>query len=401
MPLQSPFHPRTSEHCTSLQWKSWAGYHAVCRYGTEQDPEYHAVRHSAGLLDVTPLYKQRVHGPDAEAFLCWVSARNVAKLKVGQVGYSCWCDEQGKVLDDGTITRWDDADYRITSADPCWSWLVRQSEGFDVQVDEISDQLAALALQGPLARAVLSDVCEDDVAGLGFFRAQRTTIASVPVEITRTGYTGDLGYELWLAPDDALTVWDALFDAGRPYGMLPLGLDALDITRIEAGFILLGIDYFSARHTTLESQKSSPFEIGLGWTVHLKRDPFLGSAALAREKRSGSPWSLVGLEIDWEQTEQLFDSFALPPHLPADAWRSAVPVYQGKGQGRKQVGQATSGVWSPILKRNLALASILTPHAAPGSELQIEITVEYQRRRVKATVVDTPFFDPERKRSTP
>jgi len=397
VPLPTPFHTRTAELCTSLQWKNWAGYHAVCRYDTHHEPEYQAVRHAAGLIDVTPLYKQRVHGPDAEAFLCWVTARNVAKLKLGQVGYGCWCDGQGKVLDDGTITRWDDSDYRVTSAEPSWSWLVRQAEGFDVQIDEISEDLAALALQGPAARDILADASDDDVSALGFFRAMHTTIAGAPVDVTRTGYTGDLGYELWVSPSDALNVWDAVTEAGGPRGLLPLGLDALDVTRIEAGFILLGVDYFSARHTLLPSQKSSPFEIGLGWTVHLKREPFLGSEALRREKRQGSPWSLVGLDIDWEQTEHLFDSFGLPPNLPSEAWRTAVPVYLGK----KQVGQATSGVWSPLLKRNLALASIITPHAALKSELEIEVTVEYQRRRVKATVVETPFFNPERKRSNP
>jgi aminomethyltransferase len=405
VPLPTPFHPRTSALCTSLRWKEWAGYHAVCSYDTSHEPEYHAVRNAAGLLDVTPLYKFSVSGSDATEFLCYVSARDIAKLKVGQVGYGCWCDEDGKVLDDGTVTRWDDNAYRLTSADPSFAWLSRHARGFDVTIKDVSTELAALALQGPTARAILDDACDGDVASLRYFRAMTTRLAGVEVDITRTGYTGDLGYEVWIPAEHALTVYDALSESGRSHGMLPLGLDALDVCRIEAGFILVGVDYFSARRCLIEAQKSSPYEIGLGWTVHNKRDAFIGQQALIAEKRAGSTWALVGLEIDWEELEQLFDSHGLPPQLPTSAWRTAVPVHlpghATDSAGQRQVGRATSGAWSPLLKQNLALASVQARHSSPGTRLTIEVTVEFERKHVSATVVKTPVFDPERKRATP
>ncbi len=400
MPLPTPFHDRTSARCASMKWKEWAGYYAVCSYELCHEPEYFAVRHAAGLIDVTPLYKLDVSGPDATAFLDWVTARHVGRLKLGQVGYGCWCDASGRVLDDGTITRRDDASYRVTSADPSYGWLVHQARRFDVRIEDVSDRLAAVALQGPAARSVLGDACDDDVSGLRFFRAMRTRIAGVDVDVTRTGYTGDLGYEVWAPNDGALVVWDALVEAGRPHGMTLLGLDALDVCRIEAGFVLLGVDYFSARRCVLPSQTSTPFELGLGWSVHLDRDPFVGSEALAQEQQAGSEWALVGLHTDWDELERLYDSFKLPPHLASSASRVAVPVYADTRRG-VQVGQATSSTWSPVLKQHISLASVRTPHAAVGTELGLEVTVEFERHRIRATVVDTPFFDPERKRATP
>lgn len=397
MPLPTPFHPRTSALCDSLRWKEWAGYHAVCSYDTSHEPEYHATRQAAGLLDVTPLYKFSVGGPGATDFLRYVTARDVAKLKPGQVGYGCWCDEAGKVLDDGTVTRWDENEYRVTSADPSFAWFSRHARGFDVAIEDISDKLAALALQGPTSRAILADACDGDVASLRFFRAMRTRLGGVDVDVTRTGYTGDLGYEIWIPREHALRVYDTLTEAGRPHGMLPMGLDALDVCRVEAGFILIGVDYFSARRCLIEAQKSSPFEIGLGWTVHTEREAFIGRQALLEEQRAGSRWAFVGLELDWEELEQLFDSHGLPPQLPTSAWRTAVPVHAAD----QQVGRATSGTWSPLLKRNLALASVESRHSALGTRLSIEVTVEFQRKHVTATVVKTPFFNPERKRATP
>lgn len=396
MPLPTPFHPRTSALCTSLRWKEWAGYHAVSSYDHCHEPEYHAVRQGAGLMDLSPLHKVDVSGPDAAALLDWVCARQISRLKLGQVGYTCFCDAAGRVLDDGTVTRWDETSFRVTSADPCWGWLSRQAEELDVQVVDVSQSLAALSLQGPNSRDILTEVCDaGDVTSIGFFRAGRATLAGVPVEITRTGYTGDLGYELWIPAERALPVYDALMEAGRPRGLLPQGLDALDVLRLEAGFVLMGCDYFSSRHTLIPSQTSSPFELGLGWTVHTKREAFLGRDALVAEKAAGSPWKLVGLSIDWDEFEALHERFGLPPHIGSGTSRAGVPVYAG----RKQVGQATSSGWSPLLKQAIALASIRTPHAARGTDLQLEVTVEYERHTVTATVVDTPFLELPRKRS--
>ncbi len=394
MPIPSPFHERTSALCTSYRWKDWAGYCAVCSYDTTHDREYFAFRESAGLLDVSPLFKYEVYGPDAAALLSRMMVRNVEKLKVGRVGYSCWCDDAGKVIDDGTVSRLADDYFRVTAADPTYHWLRTVGRGYRVTIEDSSARLAVLALQGPRSREILRAASDADLDALKFFAVVRARLDGLDVWISRTGYTGDLGYEVWVERAHALRLWDALVSAGRPHGIEPAGLDALDITRIEAGFILLGIDYYSASKVVLEARKSTPYEIGLGWTVDLDRGGFVGREALAAEKRNGSAWQLVGLEVSWEALEALYESFGLPPSLPAQARRDGLPVFR---EGR-QVGKATSHTWSPILKKYIALASVHAAHAAKGTLLELEHTVEFERRQVPATVVATPFFDPERKR---
>ncbi len=394
MPIKSPFHSRTEALCASYRWKDWAGYYAVCRFDTSLEREYLAFRQAAGLLDVTPLFKYEVYGPDAVTLLSRMMVRDIGKLEVGRVGYCCWCDDAGKVIDDGTVSRIDEDYYRVTAADPTYHWLLRLGRGLEVTVEDSSRTLAALALQGPTSRQILSSCCDGEVESLRFFGTTRARIAGQEVRISRTGYTGDLGYEIWVDNDGALPIWDALMVAGRPLGIEPAGLDALDITRVEAGFIMLGVDYYSAPKVVLESRKSSPYEIGLGWTVHLDREPFVGQERLRDEQRGEPAWRLVGLEVSWEELETLYDSYGLPPSLPMEAGRNPLPVF---ASGR-QVGRATSYTWSPLLKKSLALASVRSDHADPGSDLHIEHTVEFERRVVGATVVETPFFNPERKR---
>jgi aminomethyltransferase len=398
MPVPSPFHERTAALCTSYRWKDWSGYAAVCSYDTTHDREYFAFRESAGLLDVSPLFKYEVYGPDAAALLSRMMVRDVSKLKVGRVGYSCWCDDYGKVIDDGTVTRLDEDYYRVTAADPTLHWLQAVGRGMRVTLEDSSARLAALALQGPRSREILRAASDADVDGLKFFGATRARLDGLEVWITRTGYTGDLGYEVWVERAHAVRLWDALMDAGRAHGITPAGLDALDVSRIEAGFILLGIDYFSAPKVVLEARKSTPAEIGLGWLVDFERPRFplfVGRDALLAEKQKGSAWALVGLEVSWEALEKLYESFSLPPNLPATARRDGLPVYDDEGE---QVGKVTSHTWSPILKKYIALTSVHAEHARPGTVLQMEHTVEFERRKVPATVVKTPFFDPERKR---
>ncbi|MGE3163952.1 MAG: aminomethyltransferase family protein [Planctomycetota bacterium] len=396
MPEQTPFHARTAALCTSYRWKSWAGFHAVCSYDVHHEPEYFALRHSAGLLDVCPLFKYRVRGPQAGKFLAWVMARDIGRLSTGRVTYTCLCDEAGKVVDDGTVARLGPELYRVTTAGPSLAWLLDHARGFRVEIADESTAVAALALQGPTARDLLASVAtEIDLHGLRFFGIAPARIGDHPVEISRTGYTGDLGYELWLAPEHALAVWDELVRAGRDFALLPVGLDALDMTRVEAGFVLQDVDYHSALRTCVESRKSSPFELGLGWTVNLDRAPFVGQAALRREQKSGATWGFVGLELDWDEIQALYAEAGLPPQLPTRAWRTAVPVFGGGAQ----VGQATSGTWSPLLKKNLALASVKRPYDRLGTRLAIEFTVEYERHTVTAEVVRTPFFDPDRKKA--
>jgi aminomethyltransferase len=368
----------------------------VRSYGSYHEREYFAIRHSAGLQDVTPLFKYEVRGPDAVEFLSRVMVRNIAKLRVGQVTYCCWCNEEGKLLDDGTVSRLEEDRFRVTAAEPSLWWFHRNRRGFDVSIDDSTGKLAVLSLQGPQSREILKRATDADLDGLGFFRLTPGRFDGFEATITRTGYSGDLGYEIWVPNEHALGLWDVLTDAGGPFGMLPNGLDALDMARVEAGFIMNGVDYYSANHCLIESRKSTPYESGLGWTVSLKREPFIGQAALRAEKRAGPVRRFVGLEIDWDETAVLFERLGLPPEIHGSAWRGSVPVYNASGL---QVGYATSGSWSPILKKNLALATVMAPHGKVGEELRIEVTVEYVRHRVRATVRRKPFFDPERKRA--
>ena len=396
MPIGTPFHPRTSELCSSLFYKDWAGYYTVCSYDTCHEREYYALRNAAGLIDLSPLFKYEVYGKDAAAFLSRVMAKDVSKLEVGRCAYLCWCDDYGKVLDDGTVFRLDDTYFRISAAEPTFSWLMRQSRGFDVTIEDSSDRIGTLSLQGPTSRDILKVVSDADLDSLPYFSVTQAKLDGVDVLISRTGYTGDLGYEVWIEREQALKVYDAIMAGGRDYRIQPVGLDAMDVTRIEAGYIMNGVDYFSANSCVIESRKSTPYEIGLGWTVDLDRDPFIGQDALKAEKANGSVWATVGLVYDWPAFERLFAEFGLPPQLPGGAWRTPIPVYDKNG---RQIGQGTSGAWSAILKDNLALATVKSDYAKPGTVLQIEVTVEYERRRVPAIVTKTPFFDPARKRA--
>jgi len=396
MPQPTPFHPRTRERCTSYAWKHWSGYYAVCHYDESPEREYTAIRNGAAVLDVTPLHKYDFTGADAGALLDFVLSKPVSRLREGRVTYLCWTDDHGKIIDDGTCWRLGEERWRLTSASPALFWFARHAERFgDVRIDDVTQRVSALAIQGPTSRDVLAQICDADLDGLRFFGL--TDAAFEPGfrgHVTRTGYTGDLGYEVWVDNAHALPLWDALMERGRGRGVWPIGLDALDIARVEAGFILQGCDYHSVFDTVVPSQRSSPLELGLGWTVKLDRDPFIGQLALARERDRGSAWTFVGLDIDWEATERLYAEYDLPPALPTAAWRGAVPVYRGA----RQVGRATSGTWSPILKKNLALATVMSEVAAPGTVLDIEVTVEWARRRVPATVTPLPFYDPPRKR---
>lgn len=396
MGVPTPFHNKTAPLVRSMRWKEWAGFFAPEKYDTVHDSEYGLYRHACGLLDISPLYKYDVRGRDACAFLNRVMARDVARLKPRQVAYSTWCDDEGFVIDDGTLSYMGENQYRLTSANPTLRWLVMNSRGYDVTIDDASQRIAALALQGPTSRAALQEVTEAPLDTLRFFHLTETRIGNVPAVISRTGYTGDLGYEIWVDAAHAERAWDVVMDGGRKHGIGPAGLLALDMVRIEAGFILIDVDYTSAPHAFTAAQKSTPAQIGLGWTVHLDaKDWFVGRAALERERQDGASWALVGLEIDWEELETLYDEQGLPPHLPTTAWRQAVPLFDG----HRQIGRATSGTWSPTLKKNLALATVESRYAEVGTTLKIEQLIDWERRLVTARVIQKPFFDPLRKKA--
>ena len=344
MPIGTAFHERTLGLCESLNYREWSGFYTVSVYEMHHEHEYNAIRNAAALIDVSPLYKYRITGKDATRFVDRVNVRDVRKVAVGQVIYTCWCDEQGKVVDDGTISRLAENTYRWTAADPSLRWFQQNALGMDVAIEDISEQVAAVALQGPTSGRLLEKIVTEaniDVRNLKYFRVTSGKIAGVPVDISRTGYTGDLGYEIWMPWSDALKVWDALTAAGREFDLHAAGMLALDVARIEAGLLLIEVDYFSSKKALIESQKFTPYEIGLGRLVHLEKENFVGKRALAEEQKRGPARQLVGLEVDWTAVERLYDAVGLPPVAPSMASRVHVPVYRDG----KQVGKATSSTY--------------------------------------------------------
>ena len=381
----------------SQEWKRWGGYLSATKYDLNHDNEYFAIRTKAGLLEISPLFKYRIKGKDSQIFLNRLVTRNIKICKEGQVMYSPWCDENGKVIDDGTIQRIGKEDFRLTSAEPNLSWLELNSFDMEVTIYDESDKVSALALQGPNSRDIINSISSKSVNNLKFFGMMETDFNGIQVSISRTGYTGDLGYEIWINPTDSIKIWDMLIKYGRDFGITPVGLNALDISRIEASLILLDVDYISSRHALIEDRKSSPYELGLGWTVKLDSGSFIGSNALNNEKNYPSEWEFVGIEILWDELEGLYKKVGLPPDLPHAAWRDSTPLYSNK----TQVGYATSGCWSPILKKYIALAHVKSKYSALDTILDFEIKVEHYRHLTSAKIVKTPFYNPKRKISCP
>lgn len=398
MPIGTVFHSRTAALCESLNYREWSGYYAVSAYEAHHEHEYNAIRNAAALIDISPLYKYRLTGSDATRLVDRVITRDMRKVSVGQVVYTPWCDETGKVIDDGTVSRLAENTYRWTAADPSLRWFTQNASGMDIKIEDISESVAALALQGPTSGRLLKSLVQDgSFETLKYFRVTTATIAGLKVEISRTGYTGDLGYEIWVDADNALRIWDALVDAGQAFDIHPAGMLALDVARIEAGLLLIDIDFNSSKKALIEEQKYSPFEMGLGRLVNLDKNRFVGQAALVSEQKRGSPREIVGLEIDWPEVETLYEKVGLPPAVSPIASRVAVPVYKDGAQ----VGKATSSTWSPTLKKMIALATIRREFTKPGTKLKFEITIEAVRHQVSAKVVKTPFFNPKRKTATP
>ena len=366
-------------------------------YADHHDIEYNAIREAAAMIDVSPLYKYLVTGRDAVRLVDRIITRDATRIEVGQVVYTSWCDEDGNVLDDGTVTRLDDDRFRWTAAEPNLRWLRMNARGLDVEIAEITERVAALALQGPRSRDLLEAATDRSWADVKYFRERPARIGTLDIDVTRTGYTGDLGYELWVDADRATELWDRVQEVGRDFGARPAGMLALDVARIEAGLILIDVDYTSSRHAIIPEQTYSPFELGvLGRFVSFKKGAdFVGRRALEAERAGGGPSRrLVGLEVEWDDIERVVTSAGLFPAMPAEASRVHVPLFDG----RRQIGRVTSSTWSPSLKRTVTLASVRARYEEPGTAVEVEWTVEARRRRVGARVVPLPFFDPPRKR---
>ena len=396
MSVGTAFYPRERPLNTKLAWGEWAGYYAAAVYADFHDIEYNAIREAVAAIDVSPLYKYEIAGPDAGKLLDRVITRDITKLAVHQVYYTPWCDEDGKVIDDGTVTRIGETAFRVTSADPNYRWFHMNGAGLDYEVRDVSETLAGLALQGPKSRELLEAVTGKDWKDVRYFRERPAAIAGVDLDVTRTGYTGDLGYELWIPADGAVDVWDAVFEKGEAFGIRPAGIRALDVSRVEAGLILIEVEYTSAKHAVAPEHFYSPYEIGLGRLVDPAKGDFTGKRALAAEQAVGGPGRrLVGIDIEWSGIESLFAKHGLSPEVSPVVSRDPTPLYAG---GR-QVGRATSTTWGPTLKKMIALASVDKDFERQGTRLSLEWSVEGERGKVRTTVVSLPFLDLPRKRA--
>jgi aminomethyltransferase len=396
MTLETPFHPRTAELNQARRWRKWSGFFIADSYFPAHDLEYHAIRFSAALFDVTPMCKYRVSGPDAAKLVNRVITRRVDRIKPMRAIYTPWCDHDGRVLDDGTVALLADGSYFWTAAEPQHGWLEAAGEGLNVTIEDLTERLCALSLQGPCSRDVLSSAVGRDMSDLPFFGRADVTIGGVPVSISRTGYSGDLGYELWIPFEQALPVWDALNKAGENYTLRVAGMEALDVARLEAGLIMAGVDYHSGRTARHPSLAVSPYEIGMDRLVDLDKPAFIGKRALMDEVAAGGPANrLVGLELDLNVFEDAYLDLGYPIEHPLRAWRHVTPLTR-KGE---TIGRATSGTFSPLLKRSIALGFLPTKHAEVGSTVSIEWQIEETRQQIPATVVPLPFLDLPRKRS--
>jgi len=385
-PLQrTPFHERARALAQVDSFIPWAGYTTVDVF-TTMEQEYFAIRNATTLYDLTPMVKYRVAGPDALAYLNRLVTRDVAKLKPDRVAYCVWCDDAGQLIDDGTVFRLGADEYRVCTAERQLDWLLDSAIGFDVEVAEVTEQIAALAVQGPTSCAVLKALGLQGVEQLKPFEIGYFSLGEDGLTVSRTGFTGDLGYELWMEPEAAETVWDALMAAGASRGIRAIGSQALNVARIEAGFIMPNVDFVSAEHTIRTGRDRSPLELGLGWLVDFNKGHFTGRRALLEEKARGPRRQLVGLDIEGNK----------PAHNAL--------LYTDQS-GKREIGSVTSAVWSPTCKRNIALAMVDAPHFRVGSTVWADIYLNrelvWERRMSRARVVERPFFAPERRRATP
>jgi aminomethyltransferase len=399
MTRPTPFHSRTSALNQGQRWEDWEGFLAATMYGLDPLVEYNTIRLGCGLFDVSPLHKYEVRGPDAQAFLQRMVVRNLAPTRPGRAFYTVWCDDHGKVVDDGAVFHVAENHLRLTSTLPSFEWLIDNSLGFDITIEDVSEELVGIALQGPTSRDLLQKLTSADLSALKFWHCTDADVSGSPALISRTGYTGDLGFEIFVRPEDAEKIWDSTMALAPDYQMRPCGLVALDMARIEAGLPQLDAEFISAKRTLFEVQTISPLELGLGWMCKLDGDFFVGREALMKERANGtSRWNTVGIELDVTYIEKYFREFGMPLHLPERSWNEAVPIYADEAQ-ENLIGRGTSGMWSPLLKKYIVIARVSPQYAKPRSRFFIEEVIEAKTFSIPATVVGMPFFDPPRKKA--
>jgi aminomethyltransferase len=384
--LRSPFYSRISALDTVNQWHEWKGYSSADVLYCEET-EYFAIRNTTAVFDLTPMTKYRISGPDAAEYINRLVTRDMDKIKPGRVAYAVWCDDRGQVIDDGTIFHLQQGEYRLCSQERHYAWFKSAAIGFDVSIVVETEDVAALAVQGPTSFSVLSAMGLSGLEDLKPFGLTNFDFEGADLMVSRTGFTGDLGYELWISPDKAEALWDALFEVGKLYGIRAMGTHALELARIEAGYLAPFEEFLPADTTVRTGRTRSPLELGLGWLVDFKKPNFNGRRALAEEKRRGSTWRLVKLDI--EGNKAAHSSY----------------IYASEKGNKKEVGFVTSAVWSPICKQNIALGTVRTPHGEVGSDVWVEVyyqrEMHWSRAMAKATVVDKPFWFPPRRSATP
>jgi len=394
---ETPFHPRTSEANQTGLWSHWSGYLAADRYQMSDKFEYFAIRNSAAMIDTSPLYKYLITGKDAESFLAGVLTRDIRKCRPGQAQYTAWCDDEGWVIEDGVILRHSADEFLLTAARPNMAYLQDLAGPMAVVVEDVSDELGALALQGPYAREILRQLAPE-MERIGYFHLTPAKVGNASVTISRTGYTGDLGYEIWVERSDAVDLWDALFDVAAAYGVIPAGQTALLIARIEAGLVLIDVDFHSARYAWNDDQRTTPHELGLGWMLRdLENDErsFIGRHAIERERRERtSRWKTVGITVDWEDWNRAHNERGLIPTKDHTPQHGGMMIYDDE---LERIGYTPSFVYSPIVQRHVGIARVRPEHAAVGTEVGLEVTIDHRYDVVKANVSRLPFFDPPRK----
>ena len=393
----TPFHERTAVLNQTMLWEHWAGYAAATKYQFSEKVEYYAIRDAVALLDTSPLFKYRFKGADAQRFLMGVLARDIRQCPTGRAQYTIWCDDRGYVVEDGVILHVSDDEYWLTAAVPNLRYFQQLAGGFDLEISDISEEYGILALQGPHAANVLGQLSKTAVK-LKYFGVAEVKIGRRPVTISRTGYTGDLGYELWIRRDDCLPIWDALMEAGAGYNITPIGLRALSMARIEAGLLLIDVDFESSRYAWIDDQKATPLELSFDWMFRkLKQDDraFIGRRPLEQEMQNGtSRFKIVGLEVDWQAFETAYNNIGLiarKDHIPIE---EAMYLYDADG---KYTGYVTSFFYSPILKKHIAIGKVPLAKSQPGSEVQMEWMVNHKPHYLRSQVVRLPFFNPARK----
>ena len=394
----TPFHERAAELMQGAEWRRWGGYQVASCYEMTPDREYYAVRSSTAMFDVSALAKYSIKGSQARPFLQKLCTRDLANLSPGKVFYTPWCDSRGKVIDDGTIACFSEDEFQMTAAEQGESWLRKVAVGFEVEIENISDDFGVLALQGPTSRDLLVELLGDSIKELGFSEACRVDLGELKLWVSRTGYTGDLGFEVWVSTDRALELWDALMKLGSSYALMPAGIWALDVARVESGLIMLDVDYLSALRAESVSQTSSPFELGLGWSVHFKKDDFVGREALLKEKRdNATPYRFVSCVLDDLAYRQAFERAGIAADLPVKAWRGMHPLFDPEG---KQQGYATCGTWSPTTQKYILLAQVAPEWSVLGTRLYFDAVVDRYRHSFPCEVVKSPVFETPRKKES-